>query len=333
VSDSFKEILSRQLDFNLRFFRDRGLGDVRTLSPRDRVDWTKQFILHVEGELHELLAETPWKMHRQMDEGMIRGNVLEEWVDAFKFLLGLANLWEFSAEEIVEEFTRKTAVVEYRYGMEQRLRAISPGSKRVVAVDIDGVLSDYPDVFCEWVVQNFREEVEGGDLSTNFIADVGLVSRPFLSQLRKQVGARRYLELKDLYRQSGAKRTLRVRSGAKALLDGLRAAGLTVVLLSARPYWRFSRIYADTLEWLEANGLRHDAVLFDREKHRKILERFPGLLVMIEDDPVIAAEVVSTGVPVVLVNNQLNELRDVNGALRVDSPFAALEAVLKICEG
>lgn len=312
----FKSLLGAQFEFNRRFFADQGLGDVRLLSPTDRVAWTKQFVLHVEGELHELLGETDWKMHRRREDPVVRSNVLEEWVDVFKFLLGLANVWGFSAAEIEEEFYRKTQVVEYRYGMEQRLRSIL-SSERVVAVDIDGVLSDYPDVFCEWVTQRFPGEVEGGDL-------------PFLSQLRKHVGARRYLELKDLYRQSGAKRTLRVRPGAKALLDGIRAAGLSVVLLSARPYWRFSRIYADTLEWLDANGLRHDAVLFHPEKHRKIVEDFPGLLAMVEDDPIVAAEVVSAGVPVVLVTNQLNERREVPGASRVPDPVAVLEVILKL---
>lgn len=313
----FSEILSKQMEFNRRFFLDRGLGDVRMLSPTDRVHWSKEFVLHVEGELHELLGETSWKMHRQTLDPVVRSNVLEEWVDCFKFLLGLANVWDFSPEELEEEFVRKTQVVEYRYGMEQRLRAISPNSQKVVGVDIDGVLSDYPDVFCEWVVQNFPAEVSGGDL-------------PFLATLKEELGAKRYHELKDSYRESGAKRTQRVREGAKALLDGLRAEGFSVVLLSARPYWRFSRIYADTLEWLDAGGLRHDAVLFHQEKHRKIVESFPDLLAMVEDDPSIASEVTAVGIPVVLVTNQLNKSRVVEGVTRVDGPKEALDAVLEI---
>jgi len=319
MSEAFKDLLARQLEFNLRFFADRGLGDVRLLSARDRVEWTKQFILHVEGELHELLGETSWKMHRPSRDEAVRSNVLEEWVDCFKFLLGLANVWDFSAAEIEAEFHRKTSVVEYRYGMEQRLRAIRPGVDHLVGVDIDGVLSDYPDVFCEWVCQTVPEFSfeKRGDL-------------PFLSTLREELGSKRYRELKDRYRESGAKRSQRVRPGAKALLDGLRAAGFSVILLSARPYWRFSRIYADTLEWLAENGLRHDAVLFHPEKHRKILEDFPGLLAMVEDDPVVAAEMVSVGVSVVLVSNQLNERQEVPGAVRVAGPIEALEAILEI---
>lgn len=315
---TFEEIYARQEAFNRRFFADRGLGSPEDFSSRDRVEWTKQFVLHVEGELHELLGETSWKMHRPLREEVVRSNVLEEWVDCLKFLLGLANVWGFSAGELEAEFLRKTAVVEHRYGMEQRLRAISP-TDRIVAVDVDGVLSDYPDVFVEWAVHNTPELEGRGDL-------------PFLSTLKAELGARRYLELKDEYRESGAKRSLRVREGAKALLDGLRAAGFAVVLLSARPYWRFSRIYADTLEWLEANGLRHDAILFDPEKHRRIVRDFPGILALVEDDPIVAAEVSSAGgiLPVVLVENQLNRGLEVPGAFRASGPAEALKILGEI---
>jgi hypothetical protein len=309
-----EEIWRRQLAFNRRFFADRGL-DLSELSRADRIHWTKQFVLHVEGELHELLRETDWKMHRVAVNPVRRGNVLEEWVDCFKFLLGLANVWGFTEADVLEEFRRKSQVVEYRYGMEQRLRAISPHD-RVVGVDIDGVLNDYPVDFCEWLVRSVPE------FSYERRGDV-----PFLSTVKRELGPRRYLELKDAYRESGEKRTQRVREGAKELLDGTRAAGGTVVLLSKRPYWRFSRIYADTLEWLDRSGLRSDAVLFHPEKHRKIVDDFPGLVVMVEDDPAVAREVLAVGKDVILVEGELNKGVEVPGSRRVPGPAEALAEV------
>lgn len=308
-----QELWDRQLEFNARFFRDRGL-DLVALSAADRVDWTRQFVLHVENELHELLRTTSWKMHRRADDSpVVRSNVREEWVDAFKFLLGLAQVWGFGPGELLEEFHRKSAVVEFRYRMERRLAAIAP-TDPVVAVDIDGVLADYPACFCEWVVQNVPE------FSVEARGDI-----PFLSTLRRELGPRRYLELKDAYRESGAKRSLRVREGAKALLDGLRSNGLPVVLLSKRPYWRFYRIYADTLEWLDANGLFADAVLFHPEKHRAVLESFPKLLAMIEDDPEVAEEVRAAGYDVILVRSELNE--GIEGEKVVERPDEALAKI------
>jgi len=299
MKDALEEIFETQTAFNRRFFADRGL-DLAELSGADRAQWTKQFVLHVEGELHELLRETNWKMHRLEGKRVNRGNVLEEWTDCFKFLLGLANVWGFSASEVLEEFRRKSRVVDYRYGMEQRLRAISPGSP-VVAVDIDGVLNDYPGCFLRWVSPPAEEPFET------------------LAALREKVGPKRYREIKDEYRKSGAKREQGVRPGAREMLNGLRAAGYSVVLLSKRPYWRFYRIYADTLEWLERNGLRCDAVLFHREKHRKILEDFPNLIAMVEDDPAVAREILSIGVEVFLVEGELNVGAEVPGANRISN--------------
>lgn len=309
--DRLAEIWERQTEFNRRFFRDRS-ADLDRLSPADRIKWSKEFVLHLEGELHELLGETSWRMHRISETDVVRSNVREEWIDCLKFLLGLAQVWGFSLEEVVEEFHRKSSVVEYRYRMERRLAAIAPDDP-IVAVDIDGVLNDYPRHFLAWAVDREGRAKFADDNPTS------------LRRLRERVGSRRYHGLKDAYRESGAKREQGVREGAKDLLDGLRANGFTVVLLSKRPYWRFYRIYADTLEWLDRSGLNCDAVLFHREKHRKILESFPKLAAMVEDDPSIAADVRGAGYQVVLVRGELNE--GIEGEDVVNRPDEALARI------
>jgi len=317
---SLEGILARQRRFNERFFSDLGY-EIARLSPAERVAWSKDFVLHLEGELHELLGETSWKMHHRRTTPVVRGNVLEEWVDCLKFLLGLANVWGFSPGEILEEFERKSEVVEYRYAMEARLRALSPEDP-VVAVDLDGVLNDYPRCFLDWA----RLDVEDWEVPGEFVFSS-------TAALRRELGALGYQNLKDRYRESGAKREQGVREGARELLDGLRAAGLTAVVLSARPYWRVSRIYADTLEWLNRSALRADAVLFDREKHRRILRDFPGTVAVVEDDPAVAREVLAAGVPVVLVEGEANAGVELVGAVRVPGPREALAVVLELAEG
>lgn len=72
------EIFARQRSFNARFFADRGL-DLSRLSSAETAAWTKEFVLHVENELHELLRQTSWKMHRRSNiSPAVRSNVLEE---------------------------------------------------------------------------------------------------------------------------------------------------------------------------------------------------------------------------------------------------------------
>jgi hypothetical protein len=309
---TLEEVWGRQLEFNRRFLADRGLR-LGELSSAEVSAWTKEFILHVENELHELLRETSWKMHRRSDvSASVRSNVLEEWVDAFKFMMGLAQVWGFSPVDVFSEFSRKSNVVEYRWQMERRLAGISPDDP-VVAVDLDGVLNEYPRDFVEWVTALHPDLAGGRSWS--------------LSEVRLALGPRKYIQVKDEYRESGKKREQRVRRGAKELLDGLRVRGLTVILLSKRPYWRFSRIYADTLEWLERSGLRVDAVLFHPQKHRKLLEDFPGVVAVVEDDPAVAREILAVGKRVILVEGELNAGVEVPGADRVPNPADALDLI------
>lgn len=110
----FAKVYRHQYAFNQRFFETLGLA-LADLSTEERERWTKEFVIHIGDELHEFLRETRWKMHKRgEDRPVVRANLLEEWVDVLKFLLGLANLWGFDASEIVREYYRKSAVVEER---------------------------------------------------------------------------------------------------------------------------------------------------------------------------------------------------------------------------
>ncbi len=303
-------MFQRQLLFNEKFFEDRGL-DLHELSLEDRVRWSKEWIIHLEREIYEFLDETDWKMYRSSAGSVVDSNLLEEWIDTFKYLLGLVQIWGFDEYKIVREFARKSSVVEYRYSMEKRLNRVRLSGEKVVGVDVDGVLNDYPDCFLQWV------EFEEGIYASN------------LKILKEKVGYRRYLDLKCEYRESGEKVNQIVEDGAKEFLSELRSLGFAVVALSKRPYWRYHRIYADTLEWFEKNELEVDAILFHPEKHRKIVEDFPNLVAMVEDDPNVAREVVTIGIPVALIDKELNRGVEVFGARR----FLDFRGILEWIEG
>jgi len=145
----------------------------------------------------------------------------------------LFQLHGFTPEEIETAYYRKSAVVEQRH-LQEMVRNLQEES-RIAAVDIDGVLADYPRSFVEYV---------NHELGTQYTVD-SVVSYDVYTSLGLSVEIGMYL--KDRYRETGQKRFIPVLPGAREFLQRLRAEGYTIVLITARPYEQYSRIYADTL--------------------------------------------------------------------------------------
>ena len=102
-------IFEKQAKFNANFF------DPSKLSFEERQQFTKDFVLHMNDECHEVLRCVNWKMHRPMTEVVNKEDILEECVDVFKFLLGVLQVWDFTAEEFADMFFDKSKKVEEKF--------------------------------------------------------------------------------------------------------------------------------------------------------------------------------------------------------------------------
>lgn len=308
--DRLEKMFNIQQAFNEQLFEDEGYN-LANLSSVEKELWSKDFILHITDELHEFLREINWKMHSKLGQSIDRENVMTEWIDSLKFLIGLAQIWGFSTNQIFDEFERKSQVVEYRYLMEKRLKSFRE-SKQVVAVDIDGVLNCYPDEFISWVRR--RDD--------QYLNEITLAS------LKKN--SVKYAKLKDKYRRSGEKAQNKVKNGAKELLDTI-SLNSVVVIFSRRPYWKYSRIYQDTLDYLNNNGLYYNGILFHPNKHERILKFFPyNLKLVIEDDPFVARELVKKNVDVILIENEINKNTFVEGVHFAENLEVAIDISKKL---
>ncbi|RJR29240.1 hypothetical protein C4564_02780 [Candidatus Microgenomates bacterium] len=105
----FLSIWNKQKEFNANFFD----FNVRDIELQQKL--TKEFVLHIEDEAHELLREVNWKMGQYKHIEVDRGRLLEEWIDVFKYWLGLGNVWGFTLEDFVNEFWRKSLIVDERF--------------------------------------------------------------------------------------------------------------------------------------------------------------------------------------------------------------------------
>jgi len=98
---------------------------------------------------------------------------------------------------------------------------------KVCAVDLDGVLCEYPKAWVDYA---------NDQLGTNYN----------LHELKENIGFNKYRELKLSYRLSGIKAHLSVIPHAKAMMDSLNNKDYIVLILSARPALEYKEVLRDT---------------------------------------------------------------------------------------
>lgn len=273
-----KRIFEEQKDFLKYFF------DPENISETDKIKFTKEHILAIHKELSEVLDTIPWKLHRRNDEVKSKTNTIEEIIDCFKFLINLCIIWGIDDEKFINEFKRKTMVVRQRYNQEI-LNIIKPTDK-VCAVDIDDTIANSSEHFTQ---------------TYNIIHQSDFKNR---LEIKNAIPELWYEDFKKYFRESGEKLHIPVKEGAKELCDYLKEKGYKIVLISARPYETYSRIFPDTMEWLKNNEINYDALYFEKDKHIKILKRIPNISFILEDDVEYAKEVSQLNYKVFLLTNK-----------------------------
>lgn len=253
--------------------------DPRHMTDADRAAEIKNLILGLHEEVTELgQATANYKRHILRVRPSDVGNVTEQLVDCFKYLITIAQLYGVSRHRFVEAFHEKSVVVlDKVQGERTRLER----DTRLVCVDLDDCVAD----LSEWLRK--LNELHGG-------------------------GPREHHTLleghKDEFHSSGRFRDLPVIEGARDGLQRLKEAGYTIVIITARPHWQFKRIYADTLHWLDKHQIPRDLLLFDRDKveviHRDLAPAWP--VSFIEDHPRNALALASARVHVLLYDRVHN---------------------------
>lgn len=277
MSDRLDYMWREQRAFTEEVLRDRGLS-LGEMDPRSLREWTRDVVLSIHGEAAELLEELDWRMHREPSRAVVRGNVVEEAVDVWKFLMNVLLTWGVSPEEFLEAFVDKSAVVADRRRSEEALRRLAESGQPVAAIDLDGVMAEYPGPWLRYLS-----------------ASVG-ISLKDVEEARDAVDPAVYEDHKRAYRESGSNRRVDPIYLAPAAVEALRINGWGVVLLSSRPVKEVACVYGDTLHWLEEHGVPYDALIFDSEKGVRAARSIPGLRFVADDTFRHCREVARLGV-------------------------------------
>jgi hypothetical protein len=294
--DKLEHLWNVQLDFNRKFYMAKIGKEMEDMTMEEKVFWSKNQLLSIVKEAMEVLDETPnWKEHRFVNTEFIPSNLYEEIIDVNKFSLGLAQIWGMSFEDYYREYLRKSWVVDQRWTQEHDLKLINKEEK-IIGIDIDGVLGEYPEWFLQFV---FNE--------TGF-------SFNSLEEVKNNLGSLKYEQLKSQYRQLGWKATMPACKHASKFTNIIHEKGYKVIILTARPYKEYYTIYPDTLKFLNDNNIYFDAIIWDKEKHLKIIKEFPKMLFMVEDSMDIAKAVAKEGY-IVFLNINKNLFNDIPSEL------------------
>jgi len=279
--DKLKEIFKIQEEFTEKFFEKQGLSVNEVRNNKElRIKWNKEYVLALSKEVYEVLDEIDWKMHTSKNTEDVNDNVLEECVDVLKYLFGIIQLNGFSVDQLYEKFIDKSNVVEAKFKQEDVMDSIKASDKKIAFIDIDGVLADWPGGFLEWA---------GYDS---------------LKQFKEKVDKKEQYRIKAEYRTCGVKAKLKVLSGVESFMKRT-CEKYSVVLLTARPYKKYFRIYSDTLKWLKDNDICYDAIVFDEEKEKYIINNFntDQVAFCIDDDIQNANKLHDSGFKVYLRKN------------------------------
>ena len=273
--------------------------EVLNLDLKQKQEKTKELVLAAITELTELLAEIncfSWKKEFEV----VETNIIEEAIDVEKFMKKIFLTWGVDEKRYFEEFERKSMVVEQRLKQFKVLKDIKDSGARVCAIDLDGVLVEYPNDWIRYI------NVMKGTKFTN------------LFEVKKDISNEEYLTLKHNYRISGAEEDVSLTDGALSFVQKLKDLGYSVVIITKRPYKKYFRAFADTKNNLDKHKIPYDAILFDTEKHKAIVKELPQLEFMVEDNKQIANEVGSWSYRCFLLDNIYNQGEIHKNVVRVE---------------
>jgi len=281
--DRLDEMYNMQAIFEEKIWEDDTL---QKHSDKFLLKWNKEFILALMKESSELLDSVNWKTHEDTNEEVFEDNFLENCVDVMKYLFALMYLNNIDTEHIYQKFMSKSVVVNAKYMQNKLMKTLQEDKERKIAIlDIDGVLADYPGDFIDYFNYTLKS------------------SHSTLDEVKKD--RETYERIKSSYRAYGRKKDMGVKQGAIEFTHKLSDLGYTIILLTARPYEKYLRIYQDTLQWLRKNDIKHDAIIWDREKAKYIIKNLKNnnVVFCVEDEIPNALEL-SPVFPTYLMRNR-----------------------------
>lgn len=100
--DKLEDLFERQKELQRVFG-----NNLENFNEEDKQQYTKDNVLGLLDETHEILRETNWKHWRKTKKDIDKQHLLEELSDAMHFFINLCIAWGLSADELYEAYLKK----------------------------------------------------------------------------------------------------------------------------------------------------------------------------------------------------------------------------------
>ena len=256
MKDKLHKMFEIQNEFINKLFDEQYKQNICELNDKDKVKWSKEYILSATKELYESLDELPsWKAHRlKLNNNNNNNNLIEELVDTFKFLLNILIINKIDIDTFFSKFIDKSNIVRFRYEQEKLLQEVKNSNDSFIVFDIDGVLNNYPKNFIDYF----------NSLGYNYKTIERFKEHDLIE----------YEKVKHQFRETGEELNCIPLKENIEILNILKENGYKIILITARPYNKYSRLFNDTIVWLENNNVKYDYLFFSKQKEYLLLENF-----------------------------------------------------------
>ena len=252
------ELWNSQYFFTRDMLRDTRKVELGKIEGKELTSITEKYILSMHKELSEVLEELDWKEHRKYNQPQVRSNIIEELIDVQKYIWGLMQIWNVDIDEFINEFEKKTFVVNERWRMEKYILG-----EKIIVCDIDGVLYQHEKNFKEWIEQ----------------------ARPYMKEASKQDNALAWEEAKWEFRDSEQHRYGDAYKENIEVLTQMKTQGWDIVLMTYRPKKVFTSLEYDTLFWLKSNSVPCDKLIWAAyEKYFYMRDEMRNAEIFIDDE-------------------------------------------------
>lgn len=245
----------------------------------EHASWPEVYSIGVIGELDEVLRASQWKYHHPgRHQRVDRVALAEELADLTKYVLCFWQEFGFGLEDLITATMQKTVRLEKRLTNEW----FPPEGTNVLVTDLDGTVADFREAFARHV------RIKDNVVTLAMDLDNGLAWN-------------RYQADKQAWEEAGGYATLNPYPDAVDLLKAEAGRGTHIMVITARPADTIRRVWADTEDWLAAQGIQYHSLLMGRDERLVQLLRLVdhrNKVLLLEDDPQLAERAAKAGIPV-----------------------------------